>query len=110
MPVYLLVFAIQQTWVVCSKSVVLHGVPTPSRLFRHLSLHHNKLVTLPDSIGKLEALRSFVAYHNALTTLPDSISNLVGLKELDVSSNDLTVRYQCVMLGTAIQPPSPTAI
>ena len=56
-----------------------------------LSVHHNELLQLPDSIGRLSCLRSLLAYHNALASLPDTLPSLGPcLTELDVSSNDLS--------------------
>jgi hypothetical protein len=52
-----------------------------------LSLHLNKLSSLPPSIGELRALRFLDVHFNKLRGLPASIGNLSNLTVLDCSSN-----------------------
>jgi leucine-rich repeat protein SHOC2 len=54
-----------------------------------LSLSHNQLTKLPDSIGTLSDLTCLKLRDNQLTILPDNIGNLVKLSELDLSENKL---------------------
>ncbi|KAG0579936.1 hypothetical protein M758_4G137400 [Ceratodon purpureus] len=52
-----------------------------------LSLHLNKISSLPPSIGELRALRFLDVHFNKLRGLPSTIGNLSNLTVLDVSSN-----------------------
>ncbi len=55
-----------------------------------LDLSHNKLIKLPDNIGKLSRLSKINLSHNKLIELPDSIGNLSQLTAIDLSYNKLT--------------------
>ena len=60
----------------------------PKLEFMHLS--HNHLSELPESIGRLGALREIKAEGNRLESLPTSIGQLANLAELDVSDNQIS--------------------
>ncbi len=42
----------------------------------HLDLHESKLISLPDSIGKLKSLEKLILDDNQLTSLPESIGTI----------------------------------
>ena len=50
----------------------------------------NQLTSLPESIGKLQALSKLYVSSNQLTSMPDSIGNLQALSRLYVDGNKLT--------------------
>jgi internalin A len=52
-----------------------------------LSLHHNRLLTLPGAIGDLSALTSLDLSHNELLELPPTIAKLGTLETLDLRGN-----------------------
>ncbi|MFX1339872.1 MAG: hypothetical protein ACFFDK_14765 [Promethearchaeota archaeon] len=55
-----------------------------------IALYRGGLLTLPESIGKLQALQTLYLAENRLESLPDSIGNLILLKNLDLGYNQLT--------------------
>ena len=55
----------------------------------HLNLSDNQLTTLPESLGNLQNLRTLNLYNNKLTALPESLGNLQGLQYLYLSKNRL---------------------
>ena len=55
-----------------------------------LSLWHNNLTSLPESIGNLTGLTALGLSRNNLTSLPESIGNLTGLTALGLWHNNLT--------------------
>jgi adenylate cyclase len=57
---------------------------------RTLNLDHNKLRTLPDSLGELSHLRYLSCYDNKLVSLPATIGLLQRLETLDAHNNSLT--------------------
>ncbi|XP_078688185.1 uncharacterized protein LOC144920136 isoform X2 [Branchiostoma floridae x Branchiostoma belcheri] len=58
---------------------------------RQLSLSHNYVKTLPQSIGDCSRLTILQIDHNRLERIPESIGNLSHLEKLDASSNMLEV-------------------
>ncbi len=54
-----------------------------------LELNYNKLEELPFSIGKLKSLKSLSVKNNKLNQLPSSIGKLKSLKSLNVENNKL---------------------
>jgi Leucine-rich repeat (LRR) protein len=55
---------------------------------RMLDLGHNRLRSLPESLGRLVGLRDFLYLHdNQLTTLPASLGRLTWLRYLNLSEN-----------------------
>ena len=52
-----------------------------------LSLNHNQLTTLPESIGNLSNLVGLAAENNQLTSLPESLWKLSNLTELHCNNN-----------------------
>ena len=67
-----------------------------STLFTVSTLNHLQLTgfpsitSLPETVGRLEALLQLTLTYNSLTTVPMEISSLTKLKHLDVSYNKLT--------------------
>ncbi|MBA7578673.1 hypothetical protein ES708_20538 [subsurface metagenome] len=59
------------------------------RYLTELRIYHNKLTTLPESIGNLKSLQTLYLDHNELTTLPESIGDLISLQKLSLNSNKL---------------------
>lgn len=55
----------------------------------HISLHRNKIRTLPPEICQLAQLQSLVADHNLLSSLPIHLHKLSRLVELVVNDNQL---------------------
>ena len=56
----------------------------------HLTLHNNKLGSLPANIGDLKNLRELRIDHNNIKELPDSICDLHQLQVLHIDGNDIT--------------------
>jgi hypothetical protein len=59
-------------------------------LLERLDLYNNDLTTIPDQIGHLCTLQTLLLSHNHLTSIPVSIGNLTLLERLDLYNNDLT--------------------
>src|ERR1700742_3072531 len=58
------------------------------RQLRMLDLGHNRLGSLPESLGRLENLSDFLYLHdNRMTTLPGSLARLQRLRYLNISEN-----------------------
>lgn len=58
-----------------------------------LYLNHNKLTSLPDSLGFLKQLQILEVAHNCLNSLPESVFLLPHLCRLDLRENSaLTLR------------------
>ena len=55
-----------------------------------LSLHYNQLTCLPEEIGDLKNLRRLSLHHNRLTALPASFKNLRNMQVLSLFRNDLS--------------------
>ena len=55
----------------------------------HLWVLNNQLKSLPDSVGKLQELRSLWVFNNQLKSLPDSVGKLQNLFQLRVFNNQL---------------------
>ena len=55
-----------------------------------LNLSDNQLTTLPESLGNLQNLQTLNLRNNQLTALPESLGNLQGLRNLYLSDNQLT--------------------
>ena len=55
-----------------------------------LNLSDNQLTTLPESLGNLQNLQTLNLYNNQLTALPESLGNLPNLQNLYLSDNQLT--------------------
>ena len=55
----------------------------------YLDASHNRLKSLPDTIGNLSNLELFDASHNELERIPDTIGNLANLKHIDLTDNAL---------------------
>lgn len=67
------------------------------RTLRTLDLGHNRLTTLPDALGDLDALSDFLYLHdNNLTSLPPSLERLTRLRYLNISENAFEVLPECV--------------
>lgn len=56
-----------------------------------LKLWHNKIITIPSSIGQVKSLESLHLSHNKLESLPIALFTLPKLRHLDVSHNSITV-------------------
>ena len=56
---------------------------------QRLSLAHNKLVSLPESIGQLRALTDLGVHNNALIELPASLGRLCALERPSAQNNCL---------------------
>jgi len=56
---------------------------------RSLFASHNRLIKLPDSIGRLAALRELYVSFNDLTELPESTGDLSAVEDLALGSNRL---------------------
>lgn len=56
-----------------------------------LKLWHNKIITIPSSIGQVKSLESLHLSHNKLESLPLALFTLPKLRHLDVSHNSITV-------------------
>ncbi|XP_046882912.1 volume-regulated anion channel subunit LRRC8D [Hypomesus transpacificus] len=56
-----------------------------------LKLWHNKIITIPASIGQVKCLESLHLSHNKLETLPMALFHLPKLRHLDISHNSITV-------------------
>lgn len=57
---------------------------------QYLNVSHNRIASLPDSIGRLTALKGLSLNDNRLTSLPDALGRLRSLQDLDISSNAIT--------------------
>ncbi|KAM6976245.1 E3 ubiquitin-protein ligase LRSAM1 [Tautogolabrus adspersus] len=55
-----------------------------------LDLHDNKIISLPDDIGKLASLQILNVEKNRLKSLPDSIADLRILQTLNLKGNSLS--------------------
>lgn len=67
--------------------------PKVSQLSENLTslvLHHNKLVTLPNSLGELQALKTLDLSGNEFETLPIPVTTLKTLLSLNLSQNKIT--------------------
>ncbi|XP_053739434.1 volume-regulated anion channel subunit LRRC8D [Synchiropus splendidus] len=56
-----------------------------------LKLWHNKIITIPSSIGQVKSLESLHLSHNKLESLPPALFTLPKLRHLDVAHNSITV-------------------
>nr|XP_057922979.1 volume-regulated anion channel subunit LRRC8D-like [Doryrhamphus excisus]XP_057923075.1 volume-regulated anion channel subunit LRRC8D-like [Doryrhamphus excisus] len=56
-----------------------------------LKLWHNKITTIPASIGQVKSLESLHLSHNKLESLPPALFKLPKLRHLDVAHNFITV-------------------
>ncbi|KAL0966699.1 hypothetical protein UPYG_G00298600 [Umbra pygmaea] len=56
-----------------------------------LKLWHNKIITIPASIGQVKSLESLFLLHNKLENLPPALFHLPKLRHLDVSHNSIMV-------------------
>ncbi|KAM9789152.1 volume-regulated anion channel subunit LRRC8D-like [Neosynchiropus ocellatus] len=56
-----------------------------------LKLWHNKIITIPSSIGQVKSLESLHLSHNKLESLPPALFALPKLRHLDVAHNSITV-------------------
>ncbi|XP_017286207.1 volume-regulated anion channel subunit LRRC8D [Kryptolebias marmoratus] len=56
-----------------------------------LKLWHNKIITIPSSIGQVKSLESLHLSHNKLESLSPALFLLPKLRHLDVSHNSITV-------------------
>ncbi|XP_035489053.2 volume-regulated anion channel subunit LRRC8D [Scophthalmus maximus] len=56
-----------------------------------LKLWHNKIITIPSSIGQVKSLESLHLSHNKLESLPPALFTLPKLRHLDVGHNSITV-------------------
>ncbi|XP_068196581.1 volume-regulated anion channel subunit LRRC8D [Antennarius striatus] len=56
-----------------------------------LKLWHNKIITIPSSIGLIKSLESLHLSHNKLESLPPALFTLPKLRHLDLSHNSITV-------------------
>jgi len=65
---------------------------------RHLSLAHNKLVTIPPAISLLEGLEILDLRHNAITRISALISRLPRLRTLKLDHN--RIRQASIGTGT----------
>ena len=84
-----------------------------------LSLSHNELRTLSDSVCQFVSLTALRLNGNFLSSLPDAISALTGLQVLDLSKNKFTewdahitamtqltdLNLQCNQIGSVRPPP-----
>ncbi|KAE9041707.1 hypothetical protein PR002_g4311 [Phytophthora rubi] len=59
-------------------------------LLEVLRLSHNRLTTLPVTLGLLHSLRTLHLSNNRISALPLELGALINLRELDVSWNQLT--------------------
>jgi hypothetical protein len=59
-------------------------------LLEDLTLHSNRLESLPHSIGRLTWLRALRVDHNRLVALPDSICDCAALEALHLDGNRIT--------------------
>lgn len=61
------------------------------RSLRHLDVHFNEIRSLPYAIGKLTSLETLNLSSNFadLTALPETIGDLVNLRELNISNNQI---------------------
>lgn len=56
-----------------------------------LKLWHNKIITIPSSIGQIKSLEALHLSHNKLESLPPALFTLPKLRHLDVGHNSITV-------------------
>ncbi|KAL7385930.1 hypothetical protein ABVT39_002019 [Epinephelus coioides] len=56
-----------------------------------LKLWHNKIITIPSSIGQVKSLEALHLSHNKLESLPPALFTLPKLRHLDVGHNSITV-------------------
>ncbi|MEQ2292339.1 Volume-regulated anion channel subunit lrrc8d, partial [Ameca splendens] len=56
-----------------------------------LKFWHNKIITIPSSIGHVKSLESLHLSHNKLESLPSVLFTLPKLRHLDVGHNSITV-------------------
>ena len=66
---------------------------------QRLSIHLNKIRSLPTSIGEMSSLRFLDAHFNELCGLPDEIGRLTNLEILNLSSNFTDLRELPNTLG-----------
>lgn len=66
---------------------------------QRLSIHLNKIRSLPSSIGQMSSLRFLDAHFNELCGLPDEIGRLTNLEVLNLSSNFTDLRELPYTLG-----------
>ncbi|XVF11157.1 hypothetical protein REPUB_Repub08aG0001800 [Reevesia pubescens] len=69
------------------------------RNLQRLSIHLNKIRSLPTSIGEMSSLRFLDAHFNELRGLPDEIGRLTNLEILNLSSNFTDLRELPDTLG-----------
>ncbi|GMF36453.1 unnamed protein product [Phytophthora fragariaefolia] len=60
------------------------------KLLEMLRLSHNRLTTIPVTLGLLHSLRQLYISHNRISALPLELGALINLREMDVSWNQLT--------------------
>ena len=68
-----------------------------------LNLYGNQLVTLPDSIAALTALKDLSLFGNKFTTLPKPIVKLTSLTTLSLSDNQLVTLPDSIAALTALK-------
>ena len=73
----------------------------PYFFFLGLIVNNNKLVSLPEEIGKMNTLMQLDASCNEITHLPVQIGDLASLKELNLRRNHL----QEIPIGKVFSPP-----
>ncbi|XP_028329540.1 volume-regulated anion channel subunit LRRC8D [Gouania willdenowi] len=56
-----------------------------------LKLWHNKIITIPSSIGQVKSLEALHLSHNKLESLPPALFTLPKLRHLDVGHNSIAV-------------------
>lgn len=52
-------------------------------------MHHNRISTLPESLGNLDSLRILRVNNNLLLEFPPSLFKLEALENLDIASNQI---------------------
>lgn len=55
-----------------------------------IDVSFNKILSIPNNIGRLSQLRMFDLSHNSLQSLPEDISLLINLEELYIEYNSLS--------------------
>ena len=73
-----------------SNSIEVFGEDILPLSMSWLILTDNRLIKLPDSIGKLTQMKKFPLAGNRLTSLPSSMKNLQNLELIRLSANSLT--------------------
>jgi Leucine-rich repeat (LRR) protein len=67
------------------------------RRLRMLDLGHNRLRSLPGSLGDLDGLSDFLYLHeNRFTSLPPSLAHLQRLRYLNISENAFETLPECI--------------